>query len=262
MRPVKQPPTANEAWLPFSSRTLASGWASQPGAWCGMLRPDTASRMLVSELEDSRDRPLIPSLRLGGLLASSAKGDGSENETMRRTTRSARLLVVTQLLLLGDLFVRHEYALNGLSLQGLLMGHVILKHHETHEVFSDVLLWMLRSFLLIEARAQESQLGNDASIQLMQFYGDWEWPGPGLVTGAEFDEFIRDGEGRLDMLLEHLHRTGNRIAEFGDFIPVAYLDTHVDCGPPRWDRDFPTGLLLKEIGRICNMLCSQHRALN
>ncbi len=29
----KQIPSAREAWLPVSSRSLASGWASQPGAW-------------------------------------------------------------------------------------------------------------------------------------------------------------------------------------------------------------------------------------
>ena len=33
VRKGKQIPTAREAWLLASSRSLASGWASQPGAW-------------------------------------------------------------------------------------------------------------------------------------------------------------------------------------------------------------------------------------
>ena len=33
VRKGKQIPSAREAWLPASSRSLASGWASQPGAW-------------------------------------------------------------------------------------------------------------------------------------------------------------------------------------------------------------------------------------
>jgi hypothetical protein len=33
VRKGKQIPSARDAWLPVSSRNLASGWASQPGAW-------------------------------------------------------------------------------------------------------------------------------------------------------------------------------------------------------------------------------------
>jgi hypothetical protein len=56
------------------------------------------------------------------------------------------------------------------------------------------------------------------------------------------------------MLLGHLQRTGDRIAAFGEFIPAEYLNAHVDCGWPPWERPSPTQPLLRDIGRTCNLL--------
>ena len=134
------------------------------------------------------------------------------------------------------------------------MGHDSLQYHGRHAVFSDVILWMLRCFLLEEARLRESGSDDSELATLREFFEGWSWLGTGVVMGTEFDRYINETESRRQLLLDHLQQTGDRISAFGEWIPVSYLNAHVDCGLPVWDREFPTTRLLKEIGRVCNLL--------
>ena len=62
---------------------------------------------------------------------------------------------------------------------------------------------------------------------------------------------------RWELLLQLLHRAGDRIAGFGEFIPLDYLTAHVSTGTVTFTKAQPTRQYLVCIGRICALL-SKH----
>ena len=59
-------PLADEALLPFSSRTLASGWASQPGAWGIPTTGSHRARAQSAVADGARNRNRTP--RVHGMI--------------------------------------------------------------------------------------------------------------------------------------------------------------------------------------------------
>ncbi len=136
------------------------------------------------------------------------------------------------------------------------MGWDIIQYKEHGEQFHDGILWILRHFLLQEARAMESAQFSPESAQLRAFVEGWDWLCPGVVTGTDFSAFVQDTPSRWRLLLDLLQRTGDRIASFGEAIPKDYLEAHTrknDQGV-HYTCDLPTKRLLTDIGRMCKLL--------
>jgi hypothetical protein len=139
------------------------------------------------------------------------------------------------------------------------MGWDSIEYAGNHEQFHDWILWILRHFLLLEARATESAQPGSDSAELRVFVEGWDWVCPGVVSGTNFSEFVRDSPSRWRLLLDLLQRSGDRISSFGEAIPKDYLEAHAreDEQGVRYTCDLSTRRLLADIGRMCRLL-SRH----
>jgi hypothetical protein len=135
------------------------------------------------------------------------------------------------------------------------MGHDFIKYEGSHERFHDFDLWVLRHFFVKESRALETAKPSLDTPELRKFFESWDWLCPGVVTGTDFSQLISGSHARWRLALDLLQKAGDRIAEFGEQIPLPYLEAHINrrdkvtCTAP-----LPTKRLLIGIGRICRLL--------
>jgi hypothetical protein len=134
------------------------------------------------------------------------------------------------------------------------MGWSFIIYHGDSEQLNDLDLWTLRHFFIDEARAMEGTQPSDEAARLRQFFESWDWAGPGVFVGTDFSEFVLDSRPRWELLLQVLHRAGDRIAEFGDFIPLEYLTANVSTRTAWFTQPQATRNYWLCIGRICNLL--------
>lgn len=134
------------------------------------------------------------------------------------------------------------------------MGWDSIEYEGHFEQFHDGVLWILRHFLLEEARAMEAAHAGIEAPDLRAFIEGWDWLCPGVVTGTDFTPFVRGEPSRWRILSDLLQRTGDRISAFGDAVPKEYLEEHTSEHGGGYTRDLPTAGLLKDIGRMCRLL--------
>jgi hypothetical protein len=136
------------------------------------------------------------------------------------------------------------------------MGHDFIKYEGNHERFNDFDLWALRHFFVNEAQALQAAQPSPDTTELCKFFEAWDWLCPGVVTGTDFSTFISSNHARWLLTLQLLQSAGDRIAEFGEHIPLPYLETHINRRAPtvRCTRPLPTKGFLVAIGRICKLL--------
>jgi hypothetical protein len=134
------------------------------------------------------------------------------------------------------------------------MGWDSINYEGHHAQFHDGILWILRHFILAEARAMESANASPEAAQLRVFIERWSWLCPGVVTGTDFSEFVQGSPSRWRLLLDVLQRSGDRIGSFGEAVPKDYLEAHTSEHGSGYTRDIPTVRLLTDIGRMCTLL--------
>jgi hypothetical protein len=96
------------------------------------------------------------------------------------------------------------------------VGHEIVVYRDRNLIIHDLDFWALRHFLLAEAEASDDP-------ELAAFIGGWDWIGPGVYLGVEFETFFGGDNGRERAFLKLLHATHGRIESFGESIPLDYL---------------------------------------
>jgi len=95
------------------------------------------------------------------------------------------------------------------------------------------------------------------ATELRKFFEAWDWLGCGVVTNTDFSSYISGSRARWRLALDLLQGAGDRIAEFGEQIPLPYLEAHINrprvvtCKAP-----LPTKRLLIGLGRVCRLLAS------
>jgi hypothetical protein len=137
------------------------------------------------------------------------------------------------------------------------MGHDFITYEGDHELFNDFDLWTLRHFFLAEALAMEASQATDDMTALRLFVEQWDWLGPGVFTGTDLSDYVSERRTRWELLLQLLQRAGDRIAGFGESVPLDYLTAHVSTPSAYFTQAQPTRLYLICIGRICTLL-SKH----
>ena len=134
------------------------------------------------------------------------------------------------------------------------MGHDVITYEGSHERFNDFDLWILRHFLVQQSRAMESARLSSDTTRLREFFEAWDWLGPGVIVGTDLSLFIAGSRSRWELMLQVLQRAGDRIAEFGEYIPFSYLEAHINTPAAYCTREQPTKRFLVDIGRICRLL--------
>jgi len=137
------------------------------------------------------------------------------------------------------------------------MGSDFVEYSGHSELFRDFDLWTLRHFLIEETKVVEAEAvadRKDELARLREFFEAWNWVCPGVFSGTDFSEFISGSLTRWDLVLGVLQRTGDRIAAFGEIIPLDYLRNEIDMKGASFEQPQPTQRHLKNIGRICRLL--------
>ena len=138
------------------------------------------------------------------------------------------------------------------------MGHDYIDYGERSIRLRDSDIWELRHFLGRQAsEAGPADLGVDGPTLrlLLSHLGSWAWHGPGVVTGTDLPEFVRQDPRRRDALVRLFRRTIARLEGFGGAVPLAYLQEHLDHGTliqyvgPR-----PTGRLVEALEGLVELV--------
>ena len=110
------------------------------------------------------------------------------------------------------------------------MGHDFIDIGDSNLRLNDFHIWTLRN-LLLDAMAEDKPELRDTDEALIQafrsFLESWQWLGPGVVVGCNFNDFTTT-PGRLRLLHSLLKLTRDRLSQFGETIPMSYLDQHVN----------------------------------
>lgn len=98
------------------------------------------------------------------------------------------------------------------------MGHDYLEYKDKNIRLNDFNIWMLRHFLIKASKDKE----------LCDFFTKIEWHGPGVFSGTELHEFTKCNKTKVNELISTLTEAKKLIENFGDFIPLTYLQENVN----------------------------------
>jgi hypothetical protein len=101
------------------------------------------------------------------------------------------------------------------------LGHEIIVYRDRHAMVHDMDLWAIRHFLLVEAEASDNS-------EAATFVRGWDWVGPGVMTGVEFDSFLHGDAGRERAFAELLIAARARIESFGQDVPLGYIASNIN----------------------------------
>jgi hypothetical protein len=137
------------------------------------------------------------------------------------------------------------------------MGWDYITYGEQQVCLYDMELWALRHFLANAAGvlADEESLA-PLFAEAKAYFAAWDWPGPGVVTGIDLDEFVRGSGERERVLVRVCDRAVVRLREFGEVVPLHYLKAHVNADSPggRYVADRSSACFVEEVERIRSML--------
>ena len=104
-------------------------------------------------------------------------------------------------------------------------------------------LWTIRHFLL-------SEVESSANSDLAAFIQSWDWIGPGVYLGIEFDAYFNGDEAREQAFLKLLNATRARIESFGELVPLDYLAANVNLPIAYFTDAQPVGRLVRELAKL------------
>jgi len=132
------------------------------------------------------------------------------------------------------------------------MGHDFIDYADRFVRLSDWDIWTLRHFFLhVAEEVSPSDLGSDEAtvLLLLSFLENWKWLGPGVITGTNLSDFVDDQPDRANVLLSLFKQTADylraeshvgRNVEFGEVIPLEYLEEHVNSPDAYYTVEQPT----------------------
>ena len=137
------------------------------------------------------------------------------------------------------------------------MGHDFIDYGERYVRLSDWDIWTLRHFFLHVAEAADpADLGADQAtvVLLRSFLTNWEWLGPGVITGTNLSDFVEDQPDRANVLLSLFQRTIEYLHEFGDVIPLEYLERHANTPNAYYTVEQPTCRFIEAVENLREMV--------
>jgi hypothetical protein len=140
---------------------------------------------------------------------------------------------------------------------GKRMGWDFVTYGDRHARLHDMQLWALRHFLADAAGALAAEEPAPAPFAEAQaFFAGWGWPGPGVVTGTGLDEFVRGSPERERALVRVCDRAVARLRDFGEVVPLSYLEAHVNADSPGgvYVADRPSASFVEGVERVRDLL--------
>ncbi len=110
------------------------------------------------------------------------------------------------------------------------MGHDYIDFGTSHLRLNDFDIWTLRHFLIDTlAASTPASLGTDSNTldELFLFIQSWQWLGPGIVIGCDFNTFVTS-PSRMHLVRRMFSEARDRIEAFGTSIPLDYLEKQIN----------------------------------
>ncbi|HTV49308.1 MAG TPA: hypothetical protein VMG59_12790 [Phycisphaerae bacterium] len=129
---------------------------------------------------------------------------------------------------------------------GSEMGHEIVEYRKRHAIIHDLDFWAIRHFLLVSAEeAKQSELAT--------FIRGWDWIGPGVYLGVEYDTFF-NGEERLEQqFLRLLVMARKRLEAFGEFVPIEYIESNINLQKAYFTEAQPVVHWLEQLDKLSDL---------
>jgi hypothetical protein len=113
------------------------------------------------------------------------------------------------------------------------LGWDYVTYGDRAEMLHDMQLWAIRHFLTDAAAAlAAAEPDSDLFSEARDFFASWGWPGPGVVTGTQLDDFVRGDADREAALVRVCDRAIARLQQFGEVVPLDYLEANVNADSP------------------------------
>lgn len=123
------------------------------------------------------------------------------------------------------------------------MGHEIVVYRDRHAIIHDMDFWAIRHFLLAEAESS-----HDA--EFAEFVRSWDWFGPGVYGGEDFDAYFSGDQDREVAFLKLLEATRKRVESFGEFVPLEYLAANVNLRTEYFTQAQPVSWLVEQLAKL------------
>ena len=126
---------------------------------------------------------------------------------------------------------------------------------------NDFHIWTLHHFMCrtIEQSSPSNLQTDSQTLDAIKAYLDsWQWLGPGIIVGSDFNEFATE-PSQWRLVSQLLSATRARLVEIGEFIPLEYLDSHVNSAMASYLESQPTEIFTDIIDRLQSFLTSQFK---
>ena len=135
------------------------------------------------------------------------------------------------------------------------MPHEFIEIGPNHLRLKDSDIWMLRHFLMraIDMDLSGVPQGKDHLIALYDLLNRWNWQGPGVIVGCDFNNYTTSPQ-RHDVLRQTLLAAGDLLVQFGDNIPLDYLQEHLNTSSLTYLAAQPTSKTLQIISSCLELL--------
>lgn len=138
------------------------------------------------------------------------------------------------------------------------MGHDYIDLGTSHLRVNDSDIWTLRHFFY-ETASNSTPVSLDTDDETLEdlrlYLKSWEWLGPGIITGCDFNTFTTS-RARLQLIQRMLSATRERMIKFGDSIPIDYLDEHINTPNAYYLDPQPVERFTDMIDRLLNLIPS------
>jgi hypothetical protein len=136
------------------------------------------------------------------------------------------------------------------------MGHDYIDIGTPHLRLNDFHIWTLRHFFcdaIATSTTDALETDHETLCDLRSYIESWEWLGPGIVTGCDFNTFATS-PSRLQLVRALLFATRKRLAGFGNSIPLDYLDKHINTSQAYYLDAQPVGTFTDIIDRLLALI--------
>jgi len=123
------------------------------------------------------------------------------------------------------------------------MGHEIVVYRDRHAIIHDMDFWAIRHFLLSEAESSDNS-------DLAAFVRGWDWIGPGVYIGEDFDAYFSDDRSREQAFLKLLNAARARIESFGEVVLLDYLAANINLPLPYFTQRQPVSRLVQQLAKL------------
>ena len=137
------------------------------------------------------------------------------------------------------------------------MGHDFIDYGDRFVRLSDWDIWTLRHFFQhVAEEVSPADLETDEAtiVLLLSFLENWNWLGPGVITGTNLSDFVKDHLERANVLLSLFERTIDYLQQFGEVIPLEYLERHVNSPDAYYTVEQPACRFIKVVESLQEMV--------